>query len=152
MDKNELRWNLFKSEMEHAGQHQLQRSSTMKVVLAISGAILAIIGFDNDISSGDWPYGLIIVLLAFMGGLFSVKQQERYTYHREKARSILKELESEFPEINEDSYIKHALSVVQNRFPRVSKVSLKEFWLMIYFIVGVTGVAIVTIALLSCPD
>jgi len=149
MDRNELRWNLFRSEVEHSRQHQVQRSSTANIILAISGALLALAGFDKNISLNDLPFGLITIALGIFGCLFSIKQQERHTYHREKARCILREIEDDFPEVNYDRYDEFADSYVKKRFPWSAKRSLKEFWLTLYLLIAAVGMLISVLSLVN---
>src|SRR5512140_1218086 len=86
MDERDALFGMFKQYMEQGLHQQQQRSTIANIVLVLSGAIVGLVTFDNEICGPDVIAGIFLVGLGLFGVAWSAKQHERYAYYLRRAR------------------------------------------------------------------
>ena len=79
VDVSDYLWNMYN---EHTGQgrhHEAQRTAVSTVVLALAGAVVAVIAEGHF--QHPWSLAAFLILLGITGALFSQKQAERTRMH-----------------------------------------------------------------------
>lgn len=94
--QKDLLWGLYQEYRNHARHTETLRSNVNNYVMLISSALITVVTFNDKIDRSDLPLSLIIVLLGFVGALFSVSYTERYNRHRLRASKIRKQLDKMF--------------------------------------------------------
>lgn len=91
MDIPDYLWNMYNEHTSQGRHHETQRTAVSTVVLALAGAVVAVIaqGHFRQI----WPLALFLILLGIVGALFSLKQAERARMHITIAGDFRRQLE-----------------------------------------------------------
>lgn len=144
-DSVELYWRYLKDNLEHARHHELMRTSTTNIIVTISGAAFAIIGYDKMICAADFPLLLFIAVLGIYGALFSAKQTERASLHYNRAQAYRRAIDREEPDVDFLSLRKSADENHKGKYPRLSQLELQSLWIGIH--IGITLLALTVSAI-----
>jgi hypothetical protein len=143
-DSVELYWRNIEDNLNHARHHEAMRTSTTNIIVTISGAAFAIIGYDKMICAADLPLLLFVAVLGIYGALFSAKQTERASLHYIRAHEYRRAIDREEPDIDFLSLRKSADETHKKRYPRLTQFELQSLWIGIH--IGITVLALVVTA------
>jgi hypothetical protein len=79
VDVSDYLWNMYNEHTNQGRHHEAQRTAVSTVVLALAGAVVAVIAQGHF--RHTWPLAAFLVLLGLVGALFSQKQAERTRMH-----------------------------------------------------------------------
>lgn len=91
MDVSNYLWNMYNEHTSQGRHHEAQRTAVSTVVLALAGAVVAVIAQGHF--RRTWPLAGFLILLGLVGALFSLKQAERTRMHITIAGAFRKRLE-----------------------------------------------------------
>lgn len=143
-DSVELFWRNLKDNLEHARHHETMRTSTTNIVVTISGAAFAIIGYDKLICAADIPLLLFVAALGIYGALFSAKQTERAGLHYIRAQEFRRAIDRAEPTTDFLVIRKSADEIHWKKYPRLARLELQHLWIGIH--VGITVLALLVAA------
>jgi hypothetical protein len=91
VDVSDYLWNMYNEHTSQGRHHETQRTAVSTVVLALAGAVVAVIaqGHFRHI----WSLAAFLILLGLVGALFSLKQAERTRMHITIAGEFRRQLE-----------------------------------------------------------
>ena len=162
-DLNALRdvlWNMYQEHCTHGRHHESQRSTVTNLILAVTAGIIAIVGFDKEITFQDLPAALFLIGLGAFGAGFSTKHYERFHLHMERARNYRNALDELLPQLNSSNqskrpYIKalkkdaderHEKEFLKLQKWKLHTWSLHRWWLTLYVLIIVLGVILALVA------
>lgn len=79
MDVSDYLWNMYSEHTSQGRHHETQRTAVSTVVLALAGAVAAVIAQGHF--RRTWPLAAFLISLGLVGALFSQKQAERTRMH-----------------------------------------------------------------------
>lgn len=91
MDVSDYLWNMYNEHTSQGRHHEAQRTAVSTVVLALAGAVVAVIAQGHF--RRTWPLAAFLILLGLVGALFSQKQAERTRMHITIASAFRYQLE-----------------------------------------------------------
>lgn len=91
MDVSDYLWNMYNEHTSQGRHHETQRTAVSTVVLALAGAVVAVIAQGHF--QHTWPLAAFLILLGLVGALFSLKQAERTRMHITIAGAFRRQLE-----------------------------------------------------------
>ncbi|HXU94451.1 MAG TPA: hypothetical protein VFP33_12420 [Gallionella sp.] len=140
-DNIELFWRNLKDNLEHARHHETMRTSTTNIVVTLSGAAFAIIGYDKLICSADIPLLLFVAVLGIYGAIFSAKETERASLHYIRAQEFRRAIDRAKPDVDFLSIRNAADEKHWKKYPRLVRLELQSLWVGIH--VGITVLALI---------
>jgi hypothetical protein len=145
MDDKDALFGMLKHYMDHGLHHQQQRSTIANIVLILSGAIVGLVTFDNEICGPDALAGIFLVGLGLFGAAWSAKQHERYAFYLQRARGYLDALAAALP-VDMAGINKTADEASARKYGILHRVQLWYFWTFLYVLVVAVGVLITVYA------
>ena len=145
MDENDALFGMFKQYMEQGLHHQQQRSMIANIVLVLTGAMVGLVTFDNEICGPDVITGIFLVGLGLFGAAWSAKQHERYAYYLRRGRGYRDALAAALA-IDMASINKTADQATAKKHRVLHRMRLWYFWTFLYVLVVAVGVLIVVYA------
>ena len=91
MDVSDYLWNMYNEHTTQGRHHETQRTAVSTVVLALAGAVVAVVAQGHF--RHTWSLAVFLILLGLVGALFSLKQAERTRMHITIAGYFRKQLE-----------------------------------------------------------
>jgi len=91
VDASDYLWNMYNEHTSQGRHHEAQRTAVSTVVLALAGAVVAVIAQGHF--RRTWPLAAFLILLGLVGALFSQKQAERTRMHITIAGAFRHQLE-----------------------------------------------------------
>lgn len=79
MDVSDYLWNMYNEHTSQGRHHETQRTAVSTVILALAGAVVAVIAQGHF--RHTWSLAAFLILLGLVGALFSLKQAERTRMH-----------------------------------------------------------------------
>ena len=139
-DKVEVLLELYNEHSEWERHHESQRSSVASILIAVAAGILGIVTFDGHISIVDVPLTAFLTILGCFGALFSAKQYDRFTLHKERAKQIREALDRLVP----DAKILKLRDSADHRYKKnnhlISRMRLHHFWNTLHILIALVGV------------
>ena len=83
-EANDFIWKLYEQSVQQIRHFQEERRSIANTVLILAGALVAVIGYDQELNQSDHTLGLFLVFLGSFGVLCMVKCHERINYYQEQ--------------------------------------------------------------------
>ena len=151
MDEKDALFGMFKLYMEQGLHHQQQRSTIAHIVLILSGAMVGLVTFDNEICGPDVIAGIFLVGLGLFGAAWSAKQHERYAFYLQRARGYRDALATALP-VDMAGINKTADEATARKYGILHRVRLWYFWTFLYVLVVAVGVLIIAYASQSSCD
>lgn len=158
---------------EHLGQaqqHEVLRAQATSILSAISAGVVGIAGL-GGLSRSDVPAGVLVVLVAGLGVVISLKHYERYKFHARILDRVRREIEGAssarkpatpddiLQEVTNEHYSSWSLRaerrayrelIASNANPSpLPRLRLHVLWALVPGVIGVAGVLVVTLALLE---
>lgn len=157
MDESAVRreafWKMYQEHCTHIRHHDVQRSTVAASLIAITGAMLAVATFDRSLSRSDLPLLLMVSALGVFGALFSAKHYERSAMHMERARAYRDAIDAELTAQPIKKLKVGADERHNEEFPRLHKLRINRFWLLLYVFISLLGVTLAVTALFfSSPE
>jgi TctA family transporter len=149
MDQVELLWKLFDDNRQYAKHHENQRASAANITMIVSAGILGLITFDRQLSLSDLPLAMFQTLVGLFGAAFSAKHYERIRLHLYRAEQYLMKIDALMPEVGIAKLRAEANQKTATRFPRLSRLQLHWFWVVLHLFLASVGAAIMGIILLG---
>ncbi len=141
----------FKHYFDMAIAHNAKAATTSNILLVVVGAIIAIIGHDNEIKglvdSGD---AIAICVIGIFGAVWVRKQQERYHYWRSIALVYQNELIQIVPLLKtEKVYEEHAREQAEKELGKILArwVLERHLWVTLHIIVFTVGLGLILVSL-----
>jgi hypothetical protein len=91
VDVSDYLWNMYNEHTSQGRHHETQRTAVSTVVLALAGAVVAVIAQGHF--RHTWSLAAFLILLGLVGALFSLKQAERTRMHITIAGAFRQQLE-----------------------------------------------------------
>lgn len=129
---------MFNEHTTHGRHHESQRSIVSSLIITLASALIALIGFDRNITADDLPQAIAITSLGLFGALFTLKEYERAVFHMDRARLYRNKLEKIFPELSIEDEKEYAKRQLMKKFPNVNRISLKWLWVALHL--SITGI------------
>jgi hypothetical protein len=143
-DTVELQWRYLKDNLDHSRHHETLRATATNIVVAVAGAGFSVVGYDKGVSASDVPLLVFLVVLGVFGAVFSAKQTERASLHYARARE-LRDAIDESPHAPRFKELKKIADDKNDaRFPHLSRLELRRFWLLLHL--SVSAIALVLLA------
>ena len=79
---------LYKEQRQLGLHHEGQRHAVTGMILTIASALIAVIGFDKQLTTFDLPLAFIVVVAGVFGAILSFKHYERFRFHRHRSRLL----------------------------------------------------------------
>jgi hypothetical protein len=91
VDVSDYLWKMYNEHTSQGRHHETQRTAVSTVVLALAGAVVAVIAQGHF--RHTWSLAAFLILLGLVGALFSLKQAERTRMHITIAGAFRDQLE-----------------------------------------------------------
>jgi len=149
LEKEEYLWRMINEHMTQARHQETLRTSMTTLLVTLSGAIIAFITFDKELSPIDLALTILLFCLGIFGIFFSAKHYERFNFHIARVRLYRAKLEELFPEIEwkklrEDADVYH-----EKKFPKLVKQRQHLLWLILHGVNAATGLILTSIILIN---
>jgi hypothetical protein len=161
--RRKLLWDLSVERRVHARHSETLRATATGYALAGASALIAVITLDKEINYDDLPLAFLLLVIGIVGALFSTAYTERSHQHRNRANSLLKELDSEislgFPisveEIEDASDNDHRHAARSAWMRKLD--SSRSLWVALPLFIALLGIILICISLahpgaLSCAS
>jgi hypothetical protein len=137
--KNELLWRLAKDNLEHARQHESQRSTVCGLCLVLAGAALTAVGFDKTIDAQDFGYCVFVIGIGLFGALMSEKYYELFRRHGATAAKLLEAISDDLkaPELLSIKPATDKAHLAKFRF--IGAFRLHYLWVTLHLLVAAIG-------------
>lgn len=80
-------FELYKEQRDLGMHHEDQRSTVSGLLLTAATLLIGLIVFDDKVTESDLPVAGVIVFIGIFGCLFTLKNYERFNFHRERSRT-----------------------------------------------------------------
>ncbi len=85
---------LYKEQRQLGLHHEGQRNAVTGIILTIASGLIAVIGFDKELTFSDLPIAFVVVLAGIFGAILSLKHYERFVFHRGRSRLLRKAIDA----------------------------------------------------------
>jgi len=79
---------LYKEQRDLGMHHEDQRATVSGLLLTAATILIGFIVYDKEVTQSDLPVAMVIVLLGIFGCLFTLKNYERFNFHRKRSRDL----------------------------------------------------------------
>lgn len=164
---------LYKEQRDLGIHHENQRSTVSNLILTIATVLIALISIDNHLTNSDLPVALTLIFLGIFGASFTLKNYERFSFHRHRSRLIRKAIDAalKWGELNNDedhgirdeiretlgldmkypsqllmeAIVNTANDQYKGKSHFLYKTDLHKFWVGLHLMISVVGLAIIVI-------
>lgn len=145
-DKDIL-WKYYEIELNQAINHETSRISITNMILIITGVIISIITFDENINENDLPLSIFLIIVGVFGIIFNAKSYERFNFHNSRASGYRKLLEKQFPRIDFVQSREESDFMNLTKFKYINKLRLNWLWLLLNGFISIFALALTLIIL-----
>ena len=146
--KADILWKLYAEHCVQGRHHEVQRSTVIGIVLAVSVAILGIATLDKGLSGvSDIALSLFLVFLGLFGAGFSLKHYERFNLHMNRARFYRDELDRMITNQPIKNLKDQADEAHSKEFPWMKSWRLYRWWVALNLAISTLGVSILVLAI-----
>jgi hypothetical protein len=85
---------LYKEQRQLSLHHEGQRNAVTGIILTIASGLIAVIGFDKELTKLDLPVAFLVVFAGGFGAILSLKHYERFRFHRHRSRMLRKAIDA----------------------------------------------------------
>ena len=142
-------WKMYQEHCTQGRHHESQRSSVAAALIAVAGAIIGLVTFDDSISGWDVPLTLLLAAIGAFGALFSAKHYERFSMHMERARAYRDALDETLPGRPLKPLKVAADEISARDFPLIRPLRLNRFWTGLYLLICAIGLVLIVVAAVS---
>ena len=146
------RADVLQANFEHyysmAMDHHTKAGTSSQILLAIVGAILVAVGYDNKICDTDKGGAVLIMSIGFFGAVWAARQMERYRYWQSIALAYQEEMKEIIPEFKtQDVYKSIAKACSRRTYPQpfgffFNWVQDRYLWIFLHLFVIAGGAAL----------
>lgn len=147
LDKEEYLWRMVNEHMAQARHQETLRTSMTTLLVTLSGAIIAFITFDKELSHTDLAPAVLLFFLGAFGVFFSAKHYERFNFHIARVRSYRNALEKFFSEVQWKELREEADKYHEAKFPKLVKQRQHLLWLVLHSVNAALGLILTAIIL-----
>ncbi len=141
----------FKHYFDMAMAHNAKAATTSNILLVVVGAIIAIIGHDNELKGlVDSGGAIAICVIGIFGVIWVRKQQERYHNWRSIALVYQNELTQIVPLLKtEKVYEEHARDQAEKELGKILArwIFERHLWVTLHIIVFTVGLSLILVSL-----
>lgn len=138
----DILWKYFQGELNQALNHEASRSSITNLVLIITGVIITIITYDQQINKSDLALSIFLMLIGLFGIVSNAKYYERFHFHYSRAKGYRKLLEEQFPNVDFSALRVNSDLESAKKFKRISKVRLNWLWMILNLLISIFGLVL----------
>jgi ABC-type bacteriocin/lantibiotic exporter with double-glycine peptidase domain len=142
LELDEYLWRMMNEHMTQARQQETLRSSMTTLLVTLSGALVALVTFDRQLTPSDLPAACLQVFLGVFGVLFSAKHYERFNFHISRVRTFRAELEKRLAGVDWRELRAAADKYHDERFPQLVKWRQNRLWLVLHSVNGLVGLVL----------
>ena len=147
----------FEQYYRMAIDHHTKAGTTSHILLVIVGAILVLIGYDEDIccSRIDVASSILVMLIGAFGVVWAGKQMERYRYWEYIALEYQEKMEKIIPDFKGRRHFKaRAKDASSKVFPKpfgsfFKWIEDRYLWVVLHLFIVITGAVLLYVALTS---
>ncbi len=143
----DILWKYYEEELKQAINHEASRSSITNLILIITGVIISIITYDNNINNNDFPLTIFLIIIGLFGVVFNAKYYERFNFHYSRAREYRKLLESQYLDIDFNEARIFSVTSNKKRFKIITRIRLNWLWLTLNCLISIFGLTLTLIIL-----
>lgn len=92
--QKDLLWGLYQEYRNHARHNEILRSNIINYLILVSAGLTTLIATDKNLDNQDLPLTVTLMVVGFLGALFSASHTERYQRNRTRAAELRKELDT----------------------------------------------------------
>lgn len=141
----------FQHYFNMAMDHNAKAATTTNILLVVVGAIIAIIGHDNEIKGiVDSGGAIAVCVIGIFGVAWVRKQQERYHYWQSIALQYQAELTQIVPLLKtRDAYEDEAVKTAEKEIGKIlaRRIFERHLWVTLHIIVLVIGLGLLLVSL-----
>jgi len=150
MGSQEYLWRMCAQNFDQARHHEGQRATVATAHIAVSGALIGLITFDQNISPWDLPLAIFLIITSVFGLFFQAKQYERFDLHMERARTYRDALDATLPGTPIKILKLAADERNAKKHPFLEPLRLNRFWALFYVLIALLGVGL-SVAAIGAP-
>ncbi len=143
--ERDILWKYYNIELNQAINHESSRISITNMILIITGVIITIITYDDNLTYSDLPLSFFLIIVGVFGIVFNAKSYERFNFHNSRASGYRDLLEKYYPNI--DFLKAREASDEQNKvkFAIINKLRLNWLWMILNGLISLFGLTITVI-------
>jgi hypothetical protein len=138
---------LYEEQWTQVRHLENQRATVTNLIVVIASAILGFI-VQQGLSVEILPISLLLIVLGVYGALTSEKYYERIQLCIKRSTVFRDQIDKIQPEMNLAQIMKDFNTQHKERFPRLSKISLRSLWFFLHLAIALGGLALSAIVLL----
>lgn len=148
LELEEYLWRMVNEHMNQARHQETLRASMTTLLVTLSGALVALVTFDRQLTLSDLPAACLQIFLGVFGVLFSAKHYERFNFHISRVRAFRAELEKRFTGVDWKELRAAADKYHEEGFPKLVKWPRQnQLWLVLHSVNSSVGL-VLTVAIL----
>jgi hypothetical protein len=132
-------YSLARAEAKH---QEDQRSSVTQYIIAVAGALLAIVALDDELTHQDMPLAGLVFVLGIFGAFASAKYHERFALFMDRSHAYRDELQKLCSDLRLRALRIEAARKTEAAFPRLYQFRADWLWIALNFLVAVIGAAV----------
>jgi len=138
---------LYEEQWTQVRHLENQRATVTNLIVIIASAILGFI-VQQGLSIEILPVSLLLIVLGVYGALASEKYYERIILCIKRSTVFRDQIDKIHPKMNLAQIMKDYSLQHKERFPRLSKISLRSLWFFLHLAIALGGLALSVIVLL----
>ena len=138
---------LYEEQWTQVRHLEEQRATVTNLIVIIASAILGFI-VQQGLSVEILPVSLLLIVLGIYGALTSEKYYERIQLCIKRSTVFRDQIDKLQPKMNLSQLMKDFNTQHKERFPRLSKISLRSLWFFLHLAIALGGIALSVIVII----
>jgi uncharacterized membrane protein len=138
---------LYEEQWTQVRHLENQRATATNFIVVIASAIIGFI-VQQGLSVAILPVSLLLIVLGIYGALTSEKYYERIQLCIKRSTVFRDQIDKLQPKMNLAQVMKEYNVQHKERFPRLSRISLRSLWLFLHLSIMLGGIVLSVIVLL----
>jgi hypothetical protein len=138
---------LYEEQWTQVRHLENQRATVTNLIVVIASAILGFI-VQQGLSVEIIPVSLLLIVLGIYGALTSEKYYERIQLCIKRSTVFRDQVDKTYPKMNLAQIMKEFNVQHKERFPRLSKISLRSLWFSLHLAIALGGLTLSVIVVL----
>jgi hypothetical protein len=147
-DDSDVLLKLYEEERQHARDAESQRGTLTFLIVGVASGLLSFATERGLTPNTIWLTALLVVLGVY-GFVTSLKLYERFRFHTTRARNYRRRIAALHPNAQLNEIKDQAADEHLQRFPRLARSGLQNFWAALHLIIAVVGVALTAMVLIG---
>jgi hypothetical protein len=147
LERQEVLWRYFKDCVDHSRHHEILRATATNIVVAVSAAGFAVVGYDKSVTSSDVSLLVFLFGLGLFGAVFAALHTERADLHYERARELRSELDKTLGEPTLVALKDIADKRHEAKYKVLHKRELRHFWYALHL--SISSLALVLLVIVA---